>query len=67
MKSIKFFKLSVAAFSTMTIISLNSNEPVCHRCEEIREYNAEHHQNFDYYDDYLKSQQNVSTEKQEKK
>lgn len=28
-------------------------EPVCERCEEIREYNALHHKNYDYYEDYL--------------
>lgn len=31
-------------------------EEVCHRCAEIRAYNALHHRNYDYYDDYLKEQ-----------
>lgn len=31
-------------------------EPVCKKCEVIREYNKEHPGDFEYYDDYLKSQ-----------
>lgn len=26
----------------------------CPMCDEIREYNAEHHKNYTYYEDYLK-------------
>lgn len=33
---------------------LNAQEKVCQRCEEIREYNAKHHKNYEYYEDYLK-------------
>jgi hypothetical protein len=44
------------------LFSLNGEEPICHHCEEIREYNAEHHQNFEYFDDYLKGSQSESDE-----
>lgn len=31
--------------------------PVCHRCEKIREYNAQHPENnYYWYDDYLKKE-----------
>lgn len=33
-------------------------EPVCKKCEVIREYNKSHPGDFEYYDDYLKSQKN---------
>lgn len=32
-----------------------SAEPVCKKCEVIREYNKDHPGDFEYYDDYLKS------------
>lgn len=38
--------------------SAQAEPPVCHRCEEIREYNKEHHKNYKYYEDYLKAEQN---------
>ena len=42
---------------TLSISFLNADEgPVCHHCEEIRLYNAEHHHNYEYYEDYLKSE-----------
>ena len=56
MKSIKKLSLVTLSLSILATLSLNGDETVCHRCEEIREYNAEHHQNFEYYDDYLKTQ-----------
>jgi hypothetical protein len=31
-------------------------EPVCKKCEVIREYNKEHPGNYEYYEDYLKAQ-----------
>lgn len=44
------------AFSLSCVaLTLNGDEPVCHRCEEIREYNAKYHENFEYYDEYLKN------------
>lgn len=45
----------IVVFTALTF-SLKAGEPVCHHCEEIREYNAKHHENFEYYEDYLKSQ-----------
>lgn len=40
---------------TSATFQVYADGPVCHHCEEIRLYNKEHHQNFEYYDDYLKS------------
>lgn len=56
MKSIYSIVL-VGALTTLTPPSSYADEPVCHRCEEIREYNKTHHQNFEYYEDYLKSEE----------
>ena len=63
MKSIKKSGLIFTAFSMQAIFAINSAESVCHRCEEIREYNAEHHENFEYYDDYLTSKNEKPTAK----
>lgn len=38
-----------------------SAEAVCPRCEAIREDNALHHKNYQYYDDYEAEQKNVNT------
>ena len=35
--------------------AVTAKERTCHRCEEVREYNAEHHKNFEYYDEYADS------------
>lgn len=43
------------------LFSLSAEEPVCHHCEDIREYNAKYHENFEYYDDYLKTKDGKST------
>ncbi|HEV8051721.1 MAG TPA: hypothetical protein VGP47_04435 [Parachlamydiaceae bacterium] len=51
----KKISLAVFCFSAAATTSCFAEEPVCHHCEDIREYNAEHHQNFEYYDQYLKS------------
>ena len=58
MKYTKNFNNSFSSILVLTAFSLSSAEPVCHRCEEIREYNAEHHENFEYYDDYKKLEKN---------
>lgn len=31
-------------------------EPVCHKCEIIREHNKKHPGEYEYYEDYLKHQ-----------
>lgn len=54
LKKIPFLALVPLSFTTLF---LDGEEPVCHRCEEIREYNAKYHQNFEYYDDYQKTQE----------
>lgn len=50
-------KIILAVFICMNTVtfSLKADEPVCHHCEDIREYNAKYHENFEYYDDYLKA------------
>lgn len=47
------FVLSLLASAAMSY----GEEPVCHHCEEIREYNAKYHENFEYYDDYRKKEE----------
>ena len=38
--------------------------PVCHKCEKIREYNAEHPENnYYWYDDFLKEKKEDTTPK----
>lgn len=53
-----FLSFVVVAVCNSVNVYSETIEPVCHHCEEIREYNAKYHQNFEYYDDYLKSQTN---------
>lgn len=35
---------------------------VCFHCEEIREYNRQHPQKCEYYEDYLEEQKNKTTQ-----
>lgn len=51
-------------FLMLGAVSLNAEEPVCHHCEEIREYNAKYHKNYEYYDDYLKAEKNEQSQKE---
>ncbi len=37
---------------------LLAEEPVCKKCEVIRDYNKSHPGDFEYYDDYLESLKN---------
>ena len=53
MKSI--FQIVALAALILSTQATTAKEAVCHRCEEVREYNAEHHKNYEYYDDYAKS------------
>lgn len=55
MISLKKASLSALSLLTLATLSLNGDEPVCHHCEEIREYNAKYHENFEYYDEYVKT------------
>lgn len=41
------------AAAALAAQSLTAQEKKCHRCEAVREYNAEHHKNFEYFDDYV--------------
>lgn len=50
-------KTLIFGFVCLTVFSFANavaEEKVCHRCEQIREYNKDHHQNYEYYEDYLK-------------
>lgn len=58
MKSFASFVFLCAVFT------LNAEEPVCHHCEEIREYNAKYHHNYEYYEDYLKAEKNQGQSEQ---
>lgn len=52
----------------LTALSVSSNlfsEPVCHKCEIIREYNKEHPGDYEYYDDYLEAEKKKAQEKKE--
>lgn len=37
-------------------VSFAKEEPVCHKCEIIRENNKKHPGDYEYYEDYLKHQ-----------
>lgn len=43
--------------NSVGMVALHAEGAVCHKCEEIREYNKTHHKNYDYYEDYLKEVQ----------
>lgn len=46
------------SFSCFTFILA---EPVCHKCEIVRDYNKKHPGEYEYYDDYLKNhEENVN-------
>lgn len=49
----------------VSCVSILSAEPVCHKCEEIREANKHRTDNYEYYDDYLKDHPNANTPKQD--
>jgi len=52
MAKIPFYLLGI-----LSISFLNADEGSgCHHCDEIRLYNAKHHHNYEYYEDYLKSE-----------
>jgi len=55
MGSIKRMGAAALSFCVISVFTLQADEPICHHCEEIREYNAAHHENYEYYDQYLKA------------
>lgn len=59
------------AFLLITLFSFNAlyAEPVCPKCEVIREYNKTHAGDYEYYEDYLKAEkqnQNKNGNKEQK-
>jgi hypothetical protein len=42
-------------------------EPVCKKCEVIREYNKAHPGDYEYYDDYLKATDSKTQPKEDAK
>lgn len=51
-----FLSVVATVICSTVIVYSHAEGAVCHHCEDIREYNAKYHQNYEYYDDYLKSQ-----------
>jgi hypothetical protein len=50
-------------FSVITGSAFSDEGPVCHKCELIREYNAQHPENnYYWYDDYVKEKQQGTKE-----
>lgn len=56
MKQTSRITVSIIMISFAGASFLHSGDGICHRCEEIREYNKTHHQNYEYYEDYLREQ-----------
>lgn len=53
----KLFTRSCLALVCATVSNLfagATEDPVCPRCQSIREWNKEHHKNYQYYEDYVK-------------
>lgn len=48
--------------SFLTITTALVADPVCKKCEVIREYNKKHPGDYEYYDDYIKAQSNKKEE-----
>lgn len=44
----------ITAFALSTTVYGFSADGICHKCEEIREYNSKHHKDYEYYDEYQK-------------
>lgn len=61
MRWVLFSALAVSSFS------IAEEEPVCHKCEIIREYNKKHPGDYEYYEDYLKHQKEDAKPEPEKK
>lgn len=48
----QFFVSIICLNLCLAFSPLMSEAPVCHHCEEIRLYNAAHHKNYEYFEDY---------------
>jgi hypothetical protein len=64
--------ISVILLNAACILTIGTSsfadEPVCHKCEKIREYNAAHPENnYFWYDDYVKDKKEVVKPTQENK
>ncbi len=55
----QYKKMTVAVLSLLCLsaVSLQAESSGCARCDDIREYNKEHHKNYNYYEDYEKVEQ----------
>jgi hypothetical protein len=60
-------KIALICFLNISIISVGSlrGEPVCRRCEQIREENKGKINPYFYYEDYLKEHPEAVTQKNE--
>lgn len=60
-------RLTLTLILTSQISSVHA-DGVCHRCEQIREYNKNHPENdYYWYDDYLKDQEGKKNQNQTEK
>lgn len=50
----RYLLLSCLAATALIPALRAEEEPVCHRCEVIREHNKKHPGEYEYYEDYLK-------------
>lgn len=46
----------LAILSILSFAAAHADEGSCPLCDTIREYNATHHKNYEYYEDYLEAQ-----------
>lgn len=59
MRTLLFFGLVSSSF-----MCVEAEEPVCHKCQIIREYNRTHKEtDFIYYEDYLKDKEEKAKQK----
>lgn len=55
------FLLMLCVFAASSLIADEDDAPVCKKCEVIREENKHKVNPYEYYEDYLKAQQNQPT------
>jgi hypothetical protein len=61
----KFTLLACTLAALLTSSNAFSNEPVCHKCEIIREENAHKVCEYEFYEDYLKAHPEAAQNHQE--
>jgi hypothetical protein len=56
MKKTTPFFCALTLATAIAVPALYAEDGICHRCEVIREQNKTSHHNYEYYEDYLKSE-----------